>query len=270
MTTTTSSTEPIALEESKTNQLFIVLPCFNEERNLVLLVNRIYSSVSSNCSCVVIAVDDGSNDRTSATILNLAKTFPQLSLIRHRHNQGIGPTIKTGVLFALRRAARDDPIVIMDADNTHDPSMVMEMVTCLGNTCDVIVASRYIKGGSQLGLSSQRVILSKILNIAIRLLIRLPVHDATSGYRAYRASVLGKVFGKNKRHPFESAGFEASLEILAKAYWSGARLCEIPFRLEYGRKMGDSKMHLLPTMRGYLRLFFELTTWNALRAERDS
>lgn len=242
-------------------QIIIVLPCFNEEKNLTPLVNRIYQTIPNNFGCRVIAVDDGSSDGTAAIIQDLSTTFRGIFLIKHSTNKGLSKALQTGVKSAIASAKPDDLVVIMDADNTHDPALIQQMADRLSEGFDVVIASRYVKEGSQSDLPPLRIALSRILNVMIYALARLPVNDATSGFRGYRASLLSAVLDTSGERSLESRGFEVSLEILTRSYWCGGRLCEIPLQLEYGRKIGASKMHLLPTIRGYIRLFSQINRW---------
>ena len=122
----------------------VVLPAFDEEKDLPALLSRIQETlVGQSFQYQVIVVDDGSQDRTAAIAEEAASHMP-LTLIRHGVNKGLGMGIQTGLSAAMKAA---DAVVVMDSDNTHDPIYVMEMVQKL-ETQDVqlVIASRYQPG----------------------------------------------------------------------------------------------------------------------------
>jgi len=243
---------------------FIILPCFNEEKNIKPLVHSIDEVLRPHISYKIIAVDDGSFDRTSDALEDLSTNFP-LEIFEHPSNLGLGAALRTGLLVAVEKAFDDDFIVTMDSDNTHNPKHVLDMVVAAENV-DVVVGSRYVKGGTQLNVPSHRVILSKAINLLVGKLFQLPLKDATSGFRCFRAYLLKRLRGTFRDSIIESNGFVASLELLLKAVRSGGVVAEIPILLDYGRKRGVSKMRLFSTIVSYVVLLFKFRRLNNLKS----
>ncbi len=240
----------------KKETVLIILPCYNEAENIATLVR----SIGEYCSLLdyrIIAVNDGSNDETESILLCLKRDFPMV-LLKHRVNLGLSAALRTGFLEALKTAGNDDVVVVMDADMTHSPSYIPVMIRKMFEGNDVIVASRYMKGGKQTGVPLLRRILSVGASVLADIFFRLPVKDATSGYRCYKVSVLRGMAERYGQRLVDSKGFEVSLELLVKAFNIGARIAEIPITLDYSLKASKSKLKIWRTVRAYLRLIITL------------
>jgi len=242
---------------------FIVLPCFNEEKNLKPLIYSINEVLSPHLPYQIIAVNDGSYDRTGEILKDLSADFP-VTVLRHPGNLGLAAALRTGLLAAVEEAFDDDFVVTMDSDNTHNPKHVLHMVAAARNG-DVVVGSRYVKGGTQLNVPLHRVILSRMINLLARNLFQLPLKDATSGFRCFRASLLRRLCDTFRNSVIESDGFTASLELLLKAIHCEGVVVEVPILLDYGRKGGGSKMRLFSTIVSYLVLLFRYRRLNNLK-----
>ncbi|MEM3536751.1 MAG: glycosyltransferase [Candidatus Bathyarchaeia archaeon] len=232
-----------------------MLPCFNEEKNIKPLVYLIDDTLKPHIRYKIIAVNDGSHDRTSEVLKDLSTDYP-LEVLTHQTNLGLGAALRTGLCRVVEEAFDDDYVVIMDSDNTHNPKHVLEMLAAAGYA-DVVVGSRYVKGGRQLNVPLHRVILSKAANLLVRLLFQLPVNDATSGFRCFRAYVLKRTHKILNGRIIQSSGFIASLELLLNILHPGVRMAEVPILLDYGRKRGRSKLRLFSTVVNYLLLFLK-------------
>lgn len=241
----------------------IVLPCFNEERNLKPLVQRIDNALKSRFPYEIIAVDDGSFDGTSKVLKELSVDFP-IKILKHPLNMGLGAALRTGLLAAIKSSSEKDLIITMDSDNTHDPKQILNMIEA-AERADLIIGSRYVKNGGQIHVPSYRIFLSKTVNFLIAKFFNIPIKDSTSGFRCFKAYLLKKLhrnFGKNI---IESNGFEASFELLLKALRLGASTVELPIWLDYKQKLGDSKMNIFSTILNYLQLFLKLNKLNGLK-----
>jgi len=234
---------------------FIVLPCFNEEKNVKPLVHSIDHVLKPQISYKIIAVNDGSHDRTSEVLKDLSSDYP-VKVFEHSINMGLGAALKTGLCAAAEESLADDFVVVMDSDNTHDPKHILGMLVA-ARKADVVVGSRYVTGGAQLNVPSHRVVLSRIINIFVGKLFRLPVRDATSGFRCFRAALLKRLRNNSRNSIVDSKGFEASLELLFKAVRLGGFVTEVPIFLDYGKKGGKSKMRLFSTIVNYLFLLLK-------------
>jgi len=237
----------------------IVLPCYNEEENVKLLVYAIEHVLSQRIHYQVIAVDDGSNDGTKEILKELSKQYP-IKILEHKTNRGLAAALQTGLSEAIKLSSREDFIITMDSDNTHDPKYIIDMMKA-AKKADIVIGSRYVENGRQLNVPFYRVILSKAVNFLIAKMMKLPAKDATSGYRCFKASTLQKLDLISKHNLIESRGFEASLEILAKAFWCDSTIKEVPITLDYGKKRSKSKMRLFPTIRRYVALLLKSRSW---------
>jgi len=242
---------------------FIVLPCFNEERNIKPLIHSIDEVVGPHIPYKIIAVNDGSYDRTCEVLKDLSADYP-VEILDHTNNMGLGAALRTGLLAAAEESFDEDLIIVMDSDNTHNPKHVLDMLIAAVNA-DVVVGSRYVKGGMQLNVPSHRAILSKTINVLARKLFQLPLKDATSGFRCFRADLLKRLHNAFRNNIIESDGFAASLELLLKAVRSGGVVIEVPILLDYGRKGGASKMRLFSTIVNYFVLLFRFKILNSLK-----
>jgi dolichol-phosphate mannosyltransferase len=242
---------------------FIILPCFNEEKNLKPLIHSIDNVLSPYLPYQIIAVNDGSIDGTKEILKDLSAEFP-VKILEHSKNYGLAAALRTGLIAAIEEAFDDDFVVTMDSDNTHNPKHVLDMLIAAENA-DVVVGSRYMKGGAQLNVPLHRMILSRGVNFLIEKLFRLCLKDATSGFRCFRVGMLKRLYKRFGNSIIESKGFTVSLELLLKTVAFGGAVAEVPILLDYGRKNSASKMHLFSTVLGYLTLLFRFKLANNLK-----
>lgn len=236
--------------------MLIGIPAFNEEASLVPLIEKLDSLYTlSGLYLKLLFVDDGSSDRTGELLLTARKTRPYLQVITHPQNQGLGAAVNTILDYADTHLADGDVLVTMDGDNTHDPAYVPDMVEMLkqGNL-DLVVASRFVAGGKELGLQSYRKLLSRGASLFFRVFFRIPgLRDYSSGYRAYSMAFLHRAMAQ-WGSLVTVRGFECMAEILAKSRRLNPKAAEYPLVLHYENKVGQSKMRILRTIAGYVRL----------------
>ena len=239
--------------------LWLALPAYNEERSLPALLERCVPVAQALAReghrLAVIVVDDGSKDRT----IERAQAYAQplsLEVIPHVVNKGLGAAITSCLLGALDRAGEDDAIATMDADNTHDPGLLPDMWRFLDEQKgDVVIASRYVKGGEEVGLSALRKVLSR--GASFLLTAVTPVRgarDYTCGFRVYRAATLRRAATAWGDRLVEEAGFTCMAEVLLKLGRGGARVREWPLILRYDLKEGASKMKVVKTITRYFAM----------------
>ncbi len=235
--------------------VYYVLPAYNEEESLPNLLKRIESlNISHNIKVNVIVVNDGSSDSTGEVATKAVNNF-HLTVVNHEVNMGLGQAVQTGIKEALLNAGDNDIIVIMDADDTHDVTLLDEMITRIEEGADIVIASRFVAGGDDKSAPPFRRLLSRGASFVFKTLLPLnKINDFTSGYRAYRVNILKKAslhYGETLIH---EQGFACMVELLLKLrHWS-PKIVEIPFKLRYDRKLGASKLKLSKTLFQYLKL----------------
>jgi dolichol-phosphate mannosyltransferase len=235
--------------------LRIVLPAYNEEAALEKLIVAISVAMqASGLKYEIIVVNDGSNDRTLEIARNCGTALP-VQVIDHVQNKGLGEALKSGLKRAAELCNSEDVIVTMDADNTHPPDLIPTMISKIEEGYDLAIASRFVTGAKEYGLSSHRKVLSRGASILMRTLFPTKnVKDYTCGYRAYRATVLQNAFAVYGETFICEKGFNAIVEILLKLRRQGLRACEVPLLLHYDRKEGASKMPIMKTILRYWAL----------------
>jgi len=170
--------------------LYIVLPAYNEERGIALLLRRIDATLQpQSIAYRALVVDDGSRDNTAALVEDLATALP-VELLRHGHNRGVGRALATGLTQAARLASPEDAIVTMEGDNGSDPGYIRLLIEQLDQGADIAIASPFAPG-ARFDVPPKRWLLSVGANTLLRLLVRLPgVRCYTGMYRAFRADLL--------------------------------------------------------------------------------
>ena len=238
-------------------KVIVVLPSYNEGPNLGPLLAGIDASMGNAGLCYeVVLVDDGSSDITADVLGECRRKYP-LTVVQHQQNRGLAETIRDGLLEALRRADDADVIVTMDADGTHIPSVILEMMTRIEGGCDVVVASRFRPGATVRGVPFYRQVLSVGASWLCRVLFPTRgVRDFTCGYRAVRASVLKQALGKYGDQLFDAQGFSCTMDLLLKLRRMKIVFGETPINLRYDLKEGESKMHVTSTILRTLSLIF--------------
>lgn len=239
--------------------IYVIFPAYNEERvirpTLLALADAIRGREHDY---LAVLVDDGSTDRTIAEAeAAVAESQGRLALtvLRHERNRGLGAGLRTGIYWCLDRAQDDDVIVTLDADNTHPPRLIPELVERARQGFDVAIASRYRAGAEVHGVPGYRRALSDVGRLVFQGLYPIPgVRDYTCCFRAYRVPVLKKarlVYGDEL---CTARGFEAVMDLLLRLGPLGVRATEMGFVLDYGERVGQSKMKVLKTIRSTLGL----------------
>jgi dolichol-phosphate mannosyltransferase len=236
-------------------RVLVVLPAYNEERDLGPLLQRLDQSMHEDgLPYQIIVVDDGSQDGTARVAADYARYMP-VQVEQHQVNQGLGATIRDGLRVAVSLAIDNDVIVVMDADNTHTPGLIRNMVRVIHEGADVVIASRYQPGSYIRGVPRHRKLLSLGARVLFQLVFPIPgIRDYTCGYRAYRASVLAEAFRRYGDDFVNQEGFQCMVDILIKLRRMDLILREVPLILRYDLKGGASKMQVAQTIRRTLAL----------------
>ncbi len=234
--------------------VWLVLPAYNEAENLAPLLDRVRLAWSGRFPFRVLLVDDGSRDETVSVAEDASRQMP-VDIVRHERNRGLAAAIRTGVQEVCRRAGDRDVIVTMDADNSHPPELVATMIERLRAGYDLVIASRFVRGGREEGVPWRRRMLSRAAGLVFRSVCPIrDVRDYTTGFRAYRASLLKELWSLHGDRLVESTAFSVMTEILLKARELQPRIVEVPLVLRYDLKSGASKMRLGRTIQDYAQL----------------
>lgn len=234
-------------------KIAIVLPMYNEETNVPLLLAAIAKvRKEKNLDLEAIAVNDGSKDSTLKVLKGLGKKYPFLFVVDHGKNRGVAQALKTGIETALKR--KDEVFFFMDSDLTHNPEDFPKFIKKIEDGYDLVIGSRFIKGGGMVGVPTIRVLISQIGNLFGRVVLGVPVRDFTSGFRCLRAEVFKKV-------KLEEDSFPIQLEETVKTYASGFKVGEVPIILTT-RKYGQSSMvYNFRLFKNYFNLLSKCFVW---------
>jgi dolichol-phosphate mannosyltransferase len=240
---TDSNVVPPAAFDPAPEQTLIVVPTYNEVANIAELVRQIFSAMPK---VNVLVVDDNSPDGTAAAVENLRATHPNLSLLRRTSERGLGRAYTAGILHGLESGFQI--IGTMDADLSHNPAYLPQMLISL-KTCDVVIGSRYVRDGGTVNWKIGRILLSWFANKFAAMLLQIPAHDITSGYRLYRRNALEWI----RTDEVKSTGYSFLGELLYRAHRAGARIVEYPI-IFHDRTLGVSKLHRREIYLGALNL----------------
>lgn len=236
-------------------QITVVIPTYNEAENLPRLVSALFSLPFHGLR--ILVVDDNSPDGTGDLADSLAGQDPDcLSVLHRKEKSGLGTAYISGFKQALKEGAT--AIVQMDADFSHPPEKLAQLVSVL-DTCEVAFGSRYVPGGSvDERWPLWRKGLSAFGNLYARTILRMPIKDATGGFRAWRREALLGMPLERVR----SNGYAFQVEMAYLAYRLGYRYKEIPFYFA-DRRWGTSKMSFSIQMEAARRV------WQLLREYHD-
>lgn len=233
----------------------VLLPAYNEEKSLPALLPKIEAVFKGGAvPWRVIVCDDGSRDGTAALLADYAARMP-IDVIRHPINRGLGETARDLFERAAEICSKDDIIVRMDCDDTHEPEFMRGMIEKLDEGFDVVIASRFLPGGGQMGVDPKRAWISRAANLFMKVFFPVKgVREYSCGFRAYRADIIQRAikFWGNNFIQLKGLGFTGTLEKLIKLDLLGARITEVPFVLRYDQKRSRSQMILSRTTLGYL------------------
>lgn len=212
----------------------IVLPTYEEALNIVEVLTRIRAALPA---ADVLVVDDSSPDGTADLARAAAGELGQVDVLVRPTKDGLGNAYRHGFRVGLDRGY--DVLVQMDADLSHDPADLPRLLGALDDGAEAVIGSRYIPGGSVPHWPWYRRALSKWGNRYACVVLGMSVHDATAGYRAYRADALRAidVFGTRAK------GYGFQIETAYRVSRSGRRLAEVPV-IFTDRVRGHSKMSL--------------------------
>jgi dolichol-phosphate mannosyltransferase len=211
--------------------VLVVVPTYNEIDNLERILGRLATAVPQAHALVV---DDGSPDGTGELAEKLAAGDERVHVLHRAEKAGLGPAYVTG--FRWGRAHGYDVLVEMDADGSHAPEELPRLLDALDDA-DLVLGSRYVPGGRVRDWPVHRLLLSRGGNVYTRWALRLPLTDATGGYRA----VLGELIDRLPFDEVASQGYCFQVDWVWRAWRGGARVVEVPITFTE-REFGRSKM----------------------------
>ena len=223
------------LVSGRGTQVSIIIPTYNESQNILKILKSIGEFLPKNILAEAIVIDDNSPDGTGKIVENYLKEFKKITgytidVIHRTAKKGLSSAILNGI-----QQAKGDTIVIMDSDFSHPPQIIPRMLDALRKYhCDIVIASRYVKGGKISGWPLKRKLLSKMATVIAKKGLGVSTLDPMSGFFAFKRHII-------KGLKFDAIGFKMLLEILVKT--KGATVREIPYTFT-DRKFGSSKVTL--------------------------
>jgi dolichol-phosphate mannosyltransferase len=237
--------------------IYILLPAFNESIGIEILLQNISMQLSNQSYCLIV-VNDGSTDNT-LSILEKLQSKLNLKILNHEKNLGLGIAMQTGINYISDIINENDIVITMDADNTHPTDLFTQLIEKINNGFDIVIASRYAKGGKEIGLTRLRKILSNTASAMMSFFIPIKnVTDYTSGYRAYSGKIIKKSWKHYGKKLITKSGFTCMAEMLIKLFKINAKISEVGFPLRYDLKMGKSKIKIFRTIFDYFCLILRL------------
>jgi dolichol-phosphate mannosyltransferase len=239
--------------------IYVLLPAWNEERTIRSTLLALWRTMSDRESEYrAVLVNDGSTDRTvaeaEAAVRESGGALP-LTVIGHETNRGLGAGLCTGLYWCIDHAADGDVVVTLDADNTHPPATIPALVEKIGEGYDIAIASRYCATSKVRGVPGHRLMLSDGARVLFRTLYPIPgVRDYTCCFRAFRVSLLRRARTLYGDSLCTAPGFEAVMDLLLCLAALEPRVAEIGFTLDYGDRVGFSKMKVTKTVRSTVGL----------------
>jgi len=225
------------------SQLNIVIPVYNEGANFPGLWKELCSLVKSKF--IAYVVYDFDQDNTVPVVSQIiTEGEARLRLVKNERGRGVVPAIMTGF-----DAVAGGPVLVVMADLSDDLAQVDRMLALYSDGYDVVVGSRYMKGGKLVGGPFFKQLLSRLAGTSLYWLRGLPTHDATNAFKMYDSDMV-KSFTVESR-----GGFELNLELTVKAFLTGHRIAEVPSTWR-DRTSGQSRFRLWKWLPHYLQWYF--------------
>ncbi|GAA2104655.1 polyprenol monophosphomannose synthase [Microlunatus panaciterrae] len=216
---------------SDLGKILVIIPTYNEAENVERIVSRVRASVPA---AHVLIADDNSPDGTGRLADDLAAADAQVEVLHRRGKEGLGAAYLAGFHWGLERGY--DVLVELDADGSHQPEQLPSLLAAL-HTADMVKGSRWVRGGSVVNWPQSRKILSLGGNLWTRLMLGIPLKDATGGYNVFRAETLRNI----GLDDIASAGYCFQVDLAWRALKAGFKVVEVPITF-VEREYGDSKM----------------------------
>ncbi|MDE1727401.1 MAG: glycosyltransferase family 2 protein [Thaumarchaeota archaeon] len=218
---------------TRSRSLSVIIPTYNESQNITKMLDIVSSCLPPETNAEIIVIDDNSPDGTGEITEEYARKSRdsggcEIKLITRKDQRGLSSAILAGI-----RASIGESVVVMDSDFSHPPETIAKMIEELKRSdCDIVVASRYVEGGSITGWPFKRKLISKGATKIAQRSLGIKIKDPMSGFFAFRRHIIRNI-------KFDAIGYKILLEILVKA--KEARVKEIPYNFT-DRKSGESKL----------------------------
>jgi dolichol-phosphate mannosyltransferase len=235
METATTERQPTTSAETEPSRpgIWIVLPTYNEAENIEAMTRRILASMPDSR---ILVVDDGSPDGTGLIADTLAAGDPRIEVLHRTAKEGLGRAYLAGFAAVLDRGA--DIVVQMDADGSHDPAALWQLLLPIAaGGADLAIGSRYVAGSRILDWGWRRRLISRGGSMYARTVLGIPIRDLTGGFKAWRSSTLASIDADGVR----AGGYVFQIEMTTRALDGGARVTEVPIVFR-DRRYGASKM----------------------------
>ena len=212
-------------------KITVVVPTYNERANLEELIPRVLGQLPD---IEMLVVDDGSPDGTGEYADSVAAEDPRVHVLHRPGKMGLG----SAYVYAFTHALTTDTelIIQMDADFSHDPDVIPELVE-LAATHDVVLGSRYITGANVVNWPLRRLFLSYFANVYTHIVTGLPLRDSTGGFKCFHRKVLAEI----ELDSIRSDGYSFQIEVNFRSWRRGFSMVEIPI-VFVDRHSGTSKM----------------------------
>jgi dolichol-phosphate mannosyltransferase len=208
----------------------VVIPTYNEKENVSAMAQTLLSCLPAHSE--ILFVDDNSPDGTGEIIEGLRRANPAIHCLHREKKDGLGRAYVQGFAEALKLGA--DKIVQMDCDFSHPAEKINEL---LSTDADIVIGSRYVRGGKCVGWPFKRWLISRCGGIFIRIVTGMPIKDPTGGFKCFTSAALKKI----KLDEVRSNGYSFQLEMNHRAWMAGLFIKEIPITFTE-RRAGYSKI----------------------------
>ncbi len=223
----------------------IILPTYNERENLPGIVQEILRVAPADCG--ILVVDDNSPDGTGRLADELAQRHDRIDVLHRAQKQGLGRAYAAGFMHVLKNTAVQY-IFEMDADYSHQPKYLPHFFQVI-QSADVVLGSRYIRGGGVENWNIPRRCISKLANSTIRIILGIPISDLTGGYKCFRRQALASLDFRK----LESRGYNFQIEVTYRLWQQKYRIKEIPITF-LERHAGSSKFSLSIMIESFWRV----------------
>jgi len=237
----------------------VILPTYCEAENIESLIQEIEEL---KLDLRIIVIDDSSPDGTAETVKKLQKKYDNIHLISRPEKLGLGTAITTGFQFILQLRKSPDYIITMDADYSHNPRDIPRLVNSAEKGLDLVIGSRYTRGGKVIGSRLRRRLISRLANVIAAITVGARLHDCTSGFRCY-----SKHYVKDVLPSLHTQTYEIQIETIRQARLNRFDVKEIPITF-VDRKRGKSKLTVVESQAFLTYIFkaslgkFFIGEWN--------